>query len=251
MATGSGLAGRCVAVTGGASGIGAAIVRRFHEEGARVAVLDIAEAEGRALCADLGAGPGCARFYPQDMTRLKDLPALFRRIGADLGGLNVLVNNAAWDHRFDFDTLTPEDWQASLDINLAPAVFAAQAAVPLMREAGGGAIVNLTSIAWKNGHPDLVPYAAAKAGVVGVVRSLGRKLGPDRIRVNGVAPGLVMTERQARLWHTPQTEAQTIARQAIPEPVPAEAIADAVAFLASDRARYVTRQVLRVDGGLL
>jgi NAD(P)-dependent dehydrogenase (short-subunit alcohol dehydrogenase family) len=240
------LEGRTVVVSGGASGIGAAIVRGFARNGSRIAVLDVAREAGDALAAELGAD---VVFLPCDLTDVAALRAAVREAEARLGPVRALVNNAANDQRHAFLEVTPEEWDDSQAINIRQQFFLAQAVVPGMRAAGGGTIVNLSSSAWLWGAPSLVPYTAAKGAVEGLTRSLGAALGPDRIRVNAVAPGAVMTDRQMRLWYTPETRAEMIQRQAIQESILEDDIADAVLFLSSDGARMITKQSLLVDGG--
>lgn len=239
------LEGRAVLVTGGASGIGRAIARGFARNKARVAVLDIDAMAGEALAAELGH-----LFLPCDLTDIPALRAAVRRAESRLGPIRVLVNNAANDQRHGIEELSPEDWDASQDVNLRHHFFAAQAVLPGMRAAGGGAIVNLSSVAWMLGLPEMVPYTTAKAAILGLTRSLGAAFGPHGIRVNAVAPGAVMTERQMRLWHTPESKARMVATQAIHLDLLEEDIADAVLFLSSEDSRMITRQCLIVDGGL-
>jgi D-xylose 1-dehydrogenase len=162
----------------------------------------------------------------------------------------VLVNNAANDARQRFEDVTPESFNRSLDVNLTHAFFAAQAIAPQMRALGFGSIINMSSGAWVGGVADLQSYSASKAAIVGLTNSLARQLGGARIRVNAVAPGAVMTERQLRLWHTPETTATLIGQQCIPEPVQAGDVADAVLFLAADDSRMITKQCLFVSAGL-
>jgi NAD(P)-dependent dehydrogenase (short-subunit alcohol dehydrogenase family) len=240
------LQGRTALVTGGASGIGEAIVRGFVRNGSRVAVLDKAREAGEALAAELGSA---VVFLPCDLTDVAALRAAVREAEARLGPVRALVNNAANDQRHTIEDITPEQWDASQSINVRQQFFVSQAVVSGMKAAGGGTIVNLSSSAWLGGAPELVPYTAAKGAVEGLTRSLGAALGPAGIRVNAVAPGAVMTERQMRLWYTPETRARMIQRQAIEEAILEEDIADAVLFLSSDDARMITKQSLLVDGG--
>ncbi|TNC73267.1 SDR family NAD(P)-dependent oxidoreductase [Rubellimicrobium roseum] len=236
---------RAVLVTGGASGIGAAIVRGFVRNGARVAFLDIDRTSGEALAAGTGA-----LFLPCDLTDTTALKTGVAEAAQRLGPVRVLVNNAANDQRHKVEEVTEADWDFSQDVNLRHQFFAVQAVLPGMREAGGGSIVNLSSVAWMFGAPDMVPYTTAKAAIVGLTRSLGAALGPHGIRVNAVAPGGVMTERQMRLWHTAETKANLLARQALRSELLEEHIADAVLFLGADDSRMITKQCLTVDGGL-
>jgi D-xylose 1-dehydrogenase len=242
------LAGRTALVTGGASGIGAAIVRGFVRNGARVAVLDVQRDPGEALAAELG---DAVVFLRCDLTDITALRAAVAEAESRLGPVRALVNNAANDQRHTFEELTPEDWDSSQAVNLKQQVFTAQAVLAGMRSAGGGAIVNLSSTAALWGAPNMVPYVAAKSAVIGLSRALGRGLGEHRIRVNAVAPGGVMTERQMRLWHTAQSRAEMVARQSIHEDLLEEDIADAVLFLCADDSRMITMQLLAVEGGSL
>lgn len=240
------LAGRTALVTGGATGIGAAIVRGFVRNGARVAVLDVQREAGEALAAELGPD---VLFLPCDVTDVDALRAAVAEVERRLGPVQALVNNAANDQRYSLEDLTPEHWDRSQAINLKQQVFAAQAVLGGMRAAGGGAIVNLSSTAALWGAPNMVPYVAAKSGVIGLTRSLGQALGEHGIRVNAVAPGGVMTERQLRLWHTPESKAAMVARQSIHRDLLEDDIADAVLFLSADDSRMITKQLLAVEGG--
>jgi NAD(P)-dependent dehydrogenase (short-subunit alcohol dehydrogenase family) len=241
------LSGRTVLVTGGASGIGAAIVRGFARQGARIAFLDLDDVAGEALVAELGDN---VLFLHCDLTDVDALRGAVAEVEARFGPIRALVNNAANDQRFEIDEITPEQWDASQSVNIRQQFFVAQAVRAGMRDAGGGAIVNMSSTAWMNGVGTMVPYTAAKAGVVGLTRSLGAGLGVDNIRVNAIAPGGVMTERQLRLWHTPESKERMVQIQAIHQDLLEEDIADAVLFLSADDSRMITKQCLRVDGGL-
>jgi NAD(P)-dependent dehydrogenase (short-subunit alcohol dehydrogenase family) len=241
------LEGRSVLVTGGASGIGAVIVRGFVRNRARVAVLDLDREAGETLAREFGPE---VLFLACDLTDMASLKPGIAEAERRLGAFRVLVNNAANDQRHKLGEITPELWDASQDVNLRHQFFAAQAVLPGMRASGGGSIINLSSVAWMFGSPELVPYATAKAAVIGLTRSLGVALGDDNIRVNAVAPGGVMTEKQMRLWHTPESKARLVGMQAIKRDLLEEDIADAVLFLAADDSRMITKQCLTVDGGL-
>lgn len=242
------LAGKVVFITGGASGIGADIVRAFRHNDSRVAFVDILEKEGAALAADTGAV-----FFRCDIT---DTPALVAAIEATrevLGPVGVLVNNAANDDRKPIDDITPEYWDWSLSINLKPQFFAAQAVRKHMRELGGGSIINFSSIAWRLGMPELTTYAAAKSAVSGLTRSLARGLGEDNIRVNAIQPGAVPTERQIKLWYGPAGADRIkdiVERQMLKTAMSGVEIAKAALFLASDQSALITRQTIAVDAGL-
>ena len=244
------LRGRTALVTGGATGIGAAIVRRLAANGAHVALLGLQQEAGEALAAEAAAEWGASvRSLPCDVTDVAAVRAAVAEVESLLGPLRALVNNAANDQRYSIEDVTPEEWDASQAVNLRQQVFTTQAVLPGMKAAGGGAIVNLSSTAWLWGAPGMVPYTAAKAAVTGLTRSLGSALGPHGIRVNAVAPGAVMTERQLRLWYTPDTKADMVARQALAEEILEDDVADAVAFLLSEDSRMITKQMLVVDGG--
>ena len=164
----------------------------------------------------------------------------------------MLVNNAANDQRYEFDQITPEQFDRTIAVNFRHVFFAAQAIVPQMRELGYGSIVNMSSVSWMRGIPLLEAYASAKAAIVGFTNTLARTLGPHRIRVNAIAPGTVLTERQRQLWF--QTEAQVEAARAaqcLPDLIAPEDIANLALFLASDDSRLITKQTISVNAGVL
>ncbi|WFU38281.1 SDR family NAD(P)-dependent oxidoreductase [Bradyrhizobium sp. CB82] len=246
------LAGQVVLITGGASGIGAAFVRAFAAQKARIAFFDIDTDAGEALVREVtDAGGAAPLFVPCDLLDIDALRAALARVHGTLGDAAVLVNNAANDQRQVLSEVTPAEFDWVIGVNLKHVFFAAQAVVPQMQARGGGSIINMSSIAWMRGAPALPVYAAAKAAIVGFTNSLARLVGPDRIRVNAIAPGMVITERQRRLWYPDEqkiTELRT--RQAIPDAVTPEDIARMALFLASDDSKRVTRQCFQVDAGL-
>ncbi|HVO12666.1 MAG TPA: SDR family NAD(P)-dependent oxidoreductase [Vicinamibacteria bacterium] len=241
---------RAVLVTGGASGIGASIVEHFALQGSRVAFLDRLPDPAEALVAGLsGRAPHAPVFLPCDVTDIAALRAAFAAAATQLGPVRVLVNNAANDDRHRLEEVTPEYWDERIAVNLRHYFFAAQAVVPGMKAAGGGAIVNLSSIAWVIPSTGLPVYVTAKAGIVGLTRTLARELGEANVRVNCVMPGAIATERQRRLWYTPEYRAVIASRQALQcELVPAD-VARLVLFLAADDASAITSQSYVVDGG--
>jgi NAD(P)-dependent dehydrogenase (short-subunit alcohol dehydrogenase family) len=248
----SSLAGRVVLITGGASGIGAAFVRAFAAQKARVAFLDLDASAGEALVAEVAAAAGTAPlFVPCDLLDIDTLRGAMAQVRGSLGDAAVLVNNAANDQRQVLAEVTPAEFDWTIGVNLKHVFFAAQAVVPQMQARGGGSIINMSSIAWMRGAPGLPVYAAAKAAIVGFTNSLSRLVGPDRIRVNAIAPGMVITERQRRLWYPDeQTIAELRTRQAIPDAVTPDDIANMALFLASDESQRITRQCFQVDAGL-
>ena len=246
------LADRVVLITGGASGIGAAFVRAFAAQLARVAFLDIDAAAGEALVREVTDASGSAPlFVPCDLLDIDALRAAMAQVHAAFGNAAVLVNNAANDQRHVLSEVTPDKFDWTIAVNLRHVFFAAQAVVPQMQARGGGSIINMSSVAWMRGAPGLPVYAAAKAAIVGFTNSLARSVGPDRIRVNAIAPGMVITERQRRLWYPDEQKiAELRTRQDIPDAVTPDDIAHMALFLASDESRRITRQCFTVDGGL-
>ncbi len=241
---------RVVFVTGGGSGIGAAIVEAFARNGSRVVFIDILDDVSNALVERLSDAPHRPVFMKCDLTDLDALKAVIARVRDEIGPIGVLVNNAANDTRHAVAEVTPEFWDQTMAVNLRHQFFAAQAVHPHMKSLGGGAIVNFSSIAWMFGGGDLTVYASAKAAVVGLTNSLARQFGADNIRVNAIAPGACVTERQLRLWYTEEDADATAQRQAIKRRLLPADIACAALFLASDDAGMITKQTLVVDGGL-
>ena len=244
------LAGRAVFITGGATGIGASFVQAFVGQRARVGFVDVNETAAAALVDEIAArGDPRPWFARCDVTDPSALADAVSAAGAALGPIRVLVNNAANDDRHALDDITPDYWRDRLAINLDHHLFASQAAAPGMAAAGGGAIINMGSITWVIGQGDLPAYSTAKAGIVGLTRALARRLGQDGIRVNCVMPGAILTERQKRLWLTPEYEAEIMARQCLKRHLGPDDVARLVLFLASDDASAITSQSYIVDGG--
>jgi NAD(P)-dependent dehydrogenase (short-subunit alcohol dehydrogenase family) len=237
---------KTVVVTGGASGIGEAFVRAFVENGARVAFLDVQQDVGAALAAATQA-----RFVACDLTDIGALKRALAEIEAALGPAAVLVNNAANDQRQDFLAVTEAEFDRTIAVNLRHQYFAAQAIVPQMRARGGGSIINLSSVAWMIGVDDLEAYTAAKAAIVGFTNTLARRVGRDRIRVNAIAPGMVLTERQLKLWFQDESKiAEGLARQCLPDRLLPPEIANMALFLAADDSRMITKQCFSVNAGI-
>ena len=246
------LAGQGVLVTGGGSGIGAALVAGFAAEGARVAFLDIAEADSRTLVSGLeGKVEHLPHYIRTDLRDIDALRAAVAEAASVLGGIRVLVNNAARDDRHALETVEPDYWDENQAVNLRHHFFAAQAVAPHMRAGGGGSIVNFSSIAFLLNMGELPAYATAKAGIVGLTKSLAGRLGPDNIRVNAVLPGMVLTERQKRLWIDEAAIAGGIDRQCLKRSLVAADMVGPCLFLASDASAAITAQTLIVDGGML
>lgn len=241
-----------VLITGGGSGIGASLVEAFAMQGAKVAFIDITEEPSAALVQRLaGVAPHPVHFFKTD---LSDIPAIGRTVDAAasaIGGIKVLVNNAAWDDRHDIDTVTEAYWDANQAVNLKQMFFTVQAALPYLRQAKNASIVNFSSISFLLNMGELPSYAAAKAGIIGLTKSLAGRLGPENIRVNTLLPGMIVTERQKELWLTDEGIAATTARQCLKRTLIAADLAGPSLFLASSASSAITAQSIIVDGGLL
>jgi D-xylose 1-dehydrogenase len=237
-----------VLVTGGGSGIGEGLVEGFVRQGARVAFIDIAEDPSRELVERLADSAHVPIFRHCDLTSLDTFRATLAEIEGALGGIDILINNAANDDRHEVEEVTPEYWDDRMAVNLRHLFFAAQAVVPAMKRAGGGGILNFGSISWHLGLPDLVLYQTAKAAIEGMTRALARDLGRDNIRVNTIVPGNVQTPRQMK-WYTPEGEAEIVAAQCLDGRIQPSDIAAMTLFLASDDARMCTAHDYFVDAG--
>lgn len=238
------LEGKRVVVTGGGTGIGAAIVAAFTRQGAEVIFVDVAVQPSMRLAAQLENAPIRPVFQRCDLTDLASIDDFFARIGA----IDVLVNNAANDDRHALDHVTPAYWEERMAVNLRHLLFCAKAAAPGMKQRGGGAIINFGSISWHLGLGGLVLYETAKAGIEGMTRGLARDLGGDNIRVSCVVPGNVRTPRQMQ-WYTPEGEAEIVAAQCLKTRLLPEHVAALVLFLASDDARMCTGHAYWIDAG--
>lgn len=244
------LRGRNCFVTGGGSGIGAAIVAALAAQGAHVAFVDVAEAPSRALADGIAqAGQGTVWWRRCDVRDIAALQAAIADAQAVLGDFSVLVNNVASDDRHTLESVTPAYYDERIAINERPAFFAIQSVVPGMRRLGAGSIVNLGSTGWQGKGTGYPVYAIAKSSVNGLTRGLARTLGADRIRINTVSPGWVMTERQIRLWLDAEGEKELARNQCLPDKLAPQDIAAMVLFLASDDAKMCTAQEFTVDAG--
>jgi NAD(P)-dependent dehydrogenase (short-subunit alcohol dehydrogenase family) len=234
-----------VVVTGGANGIGAAIVRAFHAQGARVFFCDLDAAAGRSLAKELGPRVSFARV---DLARESGIVRWVRQITKTGTRLRVVVNNAARDPRMALGKMSAEDWDELFATNLRAYFIVARETAPHL-ENGTGAIINLASITYHIAPAEMSAYVATKGGVMGFTRSLARELGPRGIRVNTVSPGWVMTERQLKEFVTPAVKRLIRRSQCIPKRLEPRDIADVVLFLSSDSSRAITGQELLADRG--
>lgn len=238
------LRGRSVLITGGASGIGEALVRAFAGQQSRVAFIDILQKKGRELAAETGAA-----FYVCDLRDIDQLRETVLSAAADVGEFMVLVNNAANDERHKWEDVSVQQWDERLAVNVRHVFFAIQTVAPMMIRAGGGSIINFGSSSWMLGQGGMPGYTTSKAGIHGMTRSFACDLGKNRIRVNTVVPGWVMTQRQLDNWMTPEKKKKLeqdmcLADMAMPEDVAAMTL-----WLAADDSRMCTSQNFIVDGG--
>ena len=241
---------RVVFVTGGGSGIGASVVEHFCAQGAKVAFVDIDDAAARALIDRIGATAARApQFFRCDLRDVAALQAIIGAVGSSLGPVTVLVNNAANDDRHKAMDVTLDYWNDRIAVNLRHQFFAAQAVYPQMKVAGGGSIVNFGSISWMNSEGGYNAYTTSKAAVHGMTRGLARDWGVDRIRVNTVVPGWVMTQRQIDLWLDADGERQLFENQCLKEKLYPPDLARMVLWLAADDSRMCTAQNFIVDAG--
>lgn len=242
---------RTVFVTGGADGIGAGMVEEFAKQGSKVGFADVNAARGAetvSRCEALGVRH-TPLFYPVDLVDIDATRAAVAQAIDDLGGITVLVNNAASDDRHTWQEMTPEYWDDRLNTNLRHYFFVIQAVAPQMIEAQHGSIINIGSSSYMMQEDFFPGYAIAKSGVEGITRTLARTFGPDGVRVNTVLPGWVATERQLTKWWSPEGEEGTLRDQAIKRRIYPAEFAQMVLFLAADDGAACTAQQFLVDGG--
>jgi len=250
------LAGRCVFITGGATGIGAAMVEAFARQRSQVAFVDLDSAAAERLCARLELETGTRPwFQPLDVTDVSALQNSIRRAVNDLGPLQALINNAANDRRHAPEDVTPESWRDCMAINLDATFFAAQVAAELMGAASGeerkqgGSIINFSSINALLGPSNMPGYVAAKAGIVGLSKALAADYGESDIRVNAILPGWVVTQRQLDTWLTPEAEADWMEQVSLKQRLLPQEVANLALFLAAEDSRMITGQSFTIDGG--
>jgi NAD(P)-dependent dehydrogenase (short-subunit alcohol dehydrogenase family) len=241
---------RTVLITGGATGIGAAMVEQFALQGSKVGFVDLAANDAQELIERLkGQCEHTPLFLSCDLTDIPALRTTLAEMEDRLGAVRILVNNAANDDRHELSDVTPEYWDNRMAVNLRHHFFAIQSVVPGMRAAGGGSIINMSSIAWVIPSTGLPAYVIAKAAIIGLTRAMAHELGEANIRVNSVLPGAILTERQRRLWWTPEYEAEIMGRQALKRSLMPEDVARTVLFLGSADSSAITNQSYIVDGG--
>lgn len=249
IATFHDLKGKSIFITGGGSGIGAAISEGFLQQGAKVAFVQRSPAAD--FCEEMQKKHGNRPlFIPCDITKIPALEKAIEQAVGEHGPIEVLVNNAANDQRHSVEEVSEDFWDWSQAINLKAYFFACQAVVKGMKQTGG-AIVNFSSISYMMGNAGYPAYTTANAGITGMTRSLARELGPHNIRVNALAPGWVLTEKQLDQWATPEALRAHLERQCLKQHLEPRDIVDATLFLSSQASRMMTGQLMAVDGGVV
>ncbi len=250
IATFHDLKDRSVFITGGGSGIGAALTDGFLAQGAKVSF--VGRSDATAFCDEMEAKHGRRpHFMACDITDTERLQACVTEASALQGPVTVLVNNAANDKRHSTAEVTEELYQWMMDINFKAYFFAMQAVMPGMQAAGQGSVINFSSISYMMGNAGYPLYAAANSAINGLTRSMAREFGPDKIRVNALAPGWTLTQKQKDMWVTEEGLASHLARQCLPFSLEPDDIVGGVLFLASDISRAMTGQSMVIDGGVV
>jgi NAD(P)-dependent dehydrogenase (short-subunit alcohol dehydrogenase family) len=245
------LKGRVVFISGGSSGIGAELVRAFAAQGAKVAFCGTRPDGGKPLIAEIvAAGHGAPWYGACDVRDVASYQTLLARVAAEIGPVRVLVNNAGRDDRHPMEEVTSEFWDDRIALNLKHYFFAIQAVAPGMAKAGGGSVINMGSVSWMRGRPNLVGYTTAKAGILGLTRTLARELGARNIRVNALVPGAIVTERQTTLHRDPAADQEFLDAQCLKIRLDPGHVARATLFLAADDSDGMTGQHVLVDGGI-
>ena len=245
------LQNRVVFISGGSSGIGAELVRAFAAQGAKVALCGTKPEGGKPLIDEVVAAGHAAPWYAAcDVRNVLAYQAVLARVVAELGPIRVLINNAGRDDRHAMEDVTPEFWDDRLALNLKHYFFAIQAVAPGMAAAGGGSVINMGSVSWMRGRANLVGYTTAKAGILGLTRTLARELGPRNIRVNALVPGAIVTERQTALHRDPVADQQFLDAQCLKIRLDSGLVARATLFLAADDSDGMTGQHVLVDAGI-
>ena len=242
---------RVVFISGGSSGIGAELVRAFAAQGAKVAFCGTKPEGGKALVDEVIAAGQAAPWYAAcDVRDVAAYQALRTRVASEVGPVRVLVNNAGRDDRHKMEEVTSEFWDDRLALNLKHYFFAIQAVAPGMAQAGGGSVINMGSVSWMRGRPNLAGYTTAKAGILGLTRTLARELGGRNIRVNALVPGAIVTERQTALHRDPLADQQFLDAQCLKVRLDSGHVARATLFLAADDSDGMTGQHVLVDAGI-
>ena len=246
------LENKVVIVTGGASGIGESIVEQFVIQKSKVAFIDIEEKLAKNLIERINKKYNTKPLFIKcDLKNIFELKDSIQQVKQDLGPISILINNAANDERHNIDDVTSEYWDDRMNINLKHYFFAIQSVYKDMKKLGKGTIVNIGSFSWMKGQGGMPGYTTAKSAIMGLTRTLARDLGIHNIRVNCIVPGWVITDRQKKLWLTPEIEKQQLEDQCIKRMLVPEDISKAVLFFASDQSSGCTAQNYVIDGGIV
>lgn len=240
---------KVVFITGGASGIGAAMVDAFVKQACKVAFIDINVEKANAILKDLSHHQADLWFREVDVTEPKDLQDAICSAYEHFGGLDVMVNNVANDNRHQVENISAYDWHKCMNVNLDPAFFASQAAFSKMKKQGSGSIINFSSITALIGQAQMTGYVTAKAGLMGMTKALAKDFGEHNIRVNAILPGWVATEKQLDTWLTKEEEQKWMESMALKQRLYPEQVADLALFLAADNSSMITAQGINIDGG--
>ena len=246
------LENKVVIITGGASGIGESIVEQFVIQKSKVAFIDIEEKLAKNLIERINNKYNTKPLFIKcDLKNISELKDSIQQVKQDLGPISILINNAANDERHNIDNVTSEYWDDRMNINLKHYFFAIQSVYKDMKKLGKGTIVNIGSFSWMKGQGGMPGYTTAKSAIMGLTRTLARDLGIHNIRVNCIVPGWIITDRQKKLWLTPEIEKQQLEDQCIKRMLVPEDISKAVLFFASDQSSGCTAQNYVIDGGIV
>jgi len=243
---------KIVFITGGGSGIGASIVEHFCEQKSKVFFVDINEEESKKLISVCKKkGFSIPSFMMCDLVKIKDLQLIIKNIIKKNGPIDVLINNAANDQRHSIDEVTEEFWDNRMNVNLKHFFFAIQAVKDSMIENKNGSIINMGSVSWMMGEGGMPAYTTAKAAILGLTRSFARDLGEHNIRVNSVVPGSIATERQVKMWLTPEYKKVILDKQCLKRQLTPAEVAQVVMFYSSDQSSGCTNHYYMVDAGII
>ena len=240
---------RVAIVTGGGGGLGSGICSALAAAGAKVAVVGRTKEKLDRVAADVNAYGGRAIAVGVEIADAASVTAMTERVLSELGGIDVLVNNAAVYHRKPWTEITEADWDQVLDTNLKGYYLCARAAYPALKESGHGRVINVASITFFGGIPNLLDYVASKGGIVGFTRALAREVGSDGITVNTLSPGAFPTDAEKIHPDLENYNREILAAQSIKRRGTPEDVGNLVTFLAGDGSSFITGQLIQIDGG--
>ena len=240
-----------IIVTGGATGIGSVITQYFYEQGSQVFILDILEEESNELINSMPSSSELKqpKFFYCDLIKTDSISNVFEEIFKNYGALDVLCNNAADDERHDWQKITSQEWDYYQNINLKSQFFCIREFVKFTDAARGASIICMGSISYLNGTVEIPSYSIAKSGLIGLINTMAKMLAKERIRVNLIQPGWIMTKKQLAKWVNKEARDLIAEKQLLEGEIYPEDPASLVLFLASDQSKMITKQVINVDGG--